>query len=68
MTMAKELEIVISQLLHGINVVESNQYLLEFVEKDVAWEASLELFNAADPDVRYFASNIDHQVPLHMKS
>ena len=56
--MAKELEIVISQLLHGINVVESNQYLLEFVEKDVAWEASLELFNAADPDVRYFASNI----------
>jgi len=60
-TPAQELESVIANILNGVRVSEFNQYLLEFAETDAAWEASLGLFNSANPDVRFFAANIVYQ-------
>jgi hypothetical protein len=54
------LESAINGLLSGDNVQisRSNEFLIQFVETNDAWKASLDLFQSSNEHVRFFASNI----------
>ena len=51
-------EALIVGILNGQNVAESNQFLLQFVENQVAWEIAMNLFSSQYEAVQYFAANI----------
>ncbi len=51
-------EQAICNILAGQSLSESNEYLLQYIETELAWQASFSLFDSVRPDKRYFAANI----------
>lgn len=58
--MSDQLEEAIVSVLSGVNVAAANDYILQFVETDQSWTASMTICKSrCDHDyVRYFAANI----------
>jgi hypothetical protein len=58
--MSDQLEEAIVSVLSGVNVAAANDYILQFVESDQSWTASMTICKIrCDNDyVRYFAANI----------
>ena len=51
-------ENILVGMFSGQNVVESNQFLMQYVEMDIAWEISMNLFSSRYSFVQYFSANI----------
>jgi hypothetical protein len=63
----QHVEHVIVSILRGQNIGEYNQFILSFVETDVAWEVSMRLCAVSvHLDVQYFGVNMLYtKVRLH---
>lgn len=55
--MSKDLETVIISVLSN-PTQEGNRFLIDFVETEAAWEASMSLFQSSHDYVQYFAANM----------